>query len=366
MKKSKILLSGLLLTTILWSCRKDQGIIPEEQTKVPEQITAVNGLYLLNEGNYGSNKASLDYYDYATGVYRKNIYGQANPSVTLGLGDVGNDIQIYGSKLYVVVNGSNKIEILDKKTTKKVGQIDVPNCRYITFYKDKAYVTAYAGYVAVIDTVSFTINTKINVGQQPEEMAVVGDKLYVANSGGYNAPNYERTVSVIDLINNKELKRIDVEVNLHNLKADQYGDIYVTTRGDYGNIASNLYVLDTKTDAVKKKFNVAASEIFIDKDFAYIYSVQWNNATNSNKISFSKINVKDETLLVGGFITDGTEKDIVLPYGIAVDPLSSDIYVTDAKDYTTPGKLYCYDKSGKKKFSVTTGDVPAHIVFYTK
>ncbi|RZK47589.1 MAG: YncE family protein, partial [Pedobacter sp.] len=341
-------------------------VIPEEQTPLPGQITAVNGLYLLNEGNYGSNKASIDYYDYATGIYRKNIYSQANPSATLGLGDVGNDIKIYGAKLYVVVNGSNKVEVLDVKTAKKIKQIDIPNCRYITFYKEKAYVTAYDGYVAVIDTTALVVGSKINVGQQPEEMAVVGTKLYVANSGGYNSPNYERTVSVIDLNTNLETKRIDVDINLHRLKADQYGDIYVTSRGDYGAISSNLYVIDTKTDAVKKKFNVAASEICIDKDFAYVYSVEWDNTTASNKISYAKINVKDETVVPGSFITDGTEKNIILPFGLAVDPLSSDIYVTDANDYVSPGTLYCFDKNGKKKFAVTTGDIPGHIVFYTK
>ena len=41
-------------------------------------------------------------------------------------------------------------------------------------------------------------------------MAIVGDKLYVANSGGYRVPNYDRTVSVIDLKTFTEEKKIDV------------------------------------------------------------------------------------------------------------------------------------------------------------
>lgn len=356
----------LILATALISCRKEKGVIPEEHEQLLPQISAVNGLYVLNEGNMGSNKASIDFYDYATGLYRRNIYNEANPSATLGLGDVGNDIQIYGSKLYVVVNMSNKLEVLDVKTAKKIGQVDIPNCRYVTFYKNKAYVTAYEGYVAVIDTSSLKIDAKISVGQQPEEMAVVGEKLYVANSGGYNYPNYERTVSVIDLKSNLETKRISVDINLHHVKADQYGDLYVTSRGDYFTIPSNLYVIDTKTDVVKKKFDIAATEICIDKDIAYVYSVAWNNNIGANTISYHKLNIKDETLLPGSFITDGTDKQIVIPSGLAVDPLSGDIYVTDAKDYVSPGTLYCFDKNGKKKFSTTTGDVPAHLVFYTR
>ena len=268
--------------------------------------------------------------------------------------------------VYLVINGSNKVEILDVKTAKRIKQIDIPNCRYITFYKNKAYVTAYEGYVAVIDTAALTVGSKINVGQQPEEMAVVGSKLYVANSGGYNAPNYERTVSVIDLNTNVELKKIDVAINLHRLKADQYGDIYVTSRGDYADVKSNLFVIDTKTDLVKKKFDIAASSLVIDKDNALVLSVEWNSTTNSNQISYSRINVKDEAVVPGNFITDGSEKEIVMPYCVAIDPISSDIYITDAKDYQTPGELFCFDKNGKKKFSTTTGDIPAHIVFYTK
>ena len=55
-----------------------------------------------------------------------------------------------------------------------------------------------------------------------------------------------------------------------------------------------------------------------------------------------------------------------VPYGIAVNPDNGDFFVTDAKDYVTPGKLHCYDRQGKRKWSVTTGDIPAHIVFTRK
>ncbi len=45
------------------------------------------------------------------------------------------------------------------------------------------------------------------VGYQPEEMVIAGNKLYVANSGGYRVPSYDRTVSVIDLTTFTEIKR---------------------------------------------------------------------------------------------------------------------------------------------------------------
>jgi DNA-binding beta-propeller fold protein YncE len=377
LKTHKPILFYMLLASTLFNaaCRKDSAVTPEQLEVIfpanPSSI--IKGLYLLNEGNMNMNKASLDYVDLRTGVYRRNIYGKANPEVTRGLGDVGNDVGVYGSKMYVVVNVSNKLEILDVKTAKKIKQIDITNCRYVTFHNGKVYVSAYVGAigdpnapngnVSEIDTTTLQIERKVNVGRQPEEMAIVGEKLYIANSGGYSPPNYERTISVIDLATFKETKRIDVAINLGRLKADKYGDLYVTSRGDYYTIPSKLFVINTKTDAIKKTFDLAASNLWIDDDTAYIYSTEWNYILQKNTVSYAMLNVRDETLLATRFITDGTDAEIQIPYGILVNPNTKEVYVTDARDYVTPGRLYCFGPDGKKKWSVITGDIPAHLAF---
>lgn len=365
----------LLLATIvgLSACRKGNGIIPGEETQVGEPDTLRNGFYLLNEGNMGMNLSTLDYYDRSTGVYKSNIYSQINPGATKELGDVGNDIGIYGSKLYAVINMSDKVDVLDTHSAKRIGQISIRNCRYITFYKGKAYVSSYAatigdasagaGYIAEVDTATLQVLRTVTVGRQPEEMAIVGDKLYIANSGGYSPPRYERTVSVVDMNTFKEIKRIDVAINLHRVKADKYGDVYVTSRGDYYNIHSKLYVIDTQKDIVKDSFNLAASNLAIAGDSAYVYSAEWSYITNKNTVSYAIINVKDETKVTDNFITDGIDKEIRTPYGIAIDPENGDIYVTDAKNYLLPGTLYCFSKAGKKRWSVTAGNIPAHFAF---
>ncbi|MBS0031577.1 YncE family protein [Chitinophaga sp. 22321] len=361
---------------IFSGCRKNETIVPPVLTPVtnPEPGAPYAGLYMLNEGNMGSNKASLDYFDYTTGIYHKNIYAQNNPSVVKELGDVGNDIQIYGNKLYAVINVSNKVEVMNVADAKRLGKIDILNCRYITFANGKAYVSSYAGpvkieanapigFVAEVDTTTFQVLRKVIVGYQPEEMAIVGNKLYVANSGGYRVPNYDRTVSVIDLTTFTELKKIDVAINLHHVKADSDGDIYVTSRGNYRGIPSKLFVIDTKRDEVKKTFDIGASDIVISGDTAYVYGSEFSYNTGKWTITYNMVNVKTETLLNTNFITDGTEKLIKMPYGVTVNPATKEIFVSDAKDYVSSGTLYCFDKTGKKKWSAFTGDIPGHIVF---
>ena len=362
------------------ACREDELVVPTEYEIIGDEASGspVRGFYLVNEGNMGSNKCSLDYYDYYTGLYSRNFYSEKNPAVVKELGDVGNDIGIYGSKLYVVVNSSHKVEVMDARSGVRIGQVDIPNCRYVRFHRGKAYVSSYVGPVLFdpsapkgavfeVDTATLAVTRKVTVGYQPEEMEVVDDYMYVANSGGYRAPNYDNTVSVIQMIDFKQVEQIPVGINLHRLKKDRYNKLWVTSRGDYETRPSRLYVLDKKPGynkmVVTDTLDVACSNMAIHGDLLYYYATEWNNYTASNTISYGIIDTRTKKIVSTNFITDGTEKEITIPYGIAVHPVSGDIFVTDAKNYVSSGTLYCFSADGKKKWSVRTGDIPAHIAF---
>ena len=369
----------ITMVVLLFSCRKEEQIVPSTSTTVTGgESGEICGFFLLNEGNMGSNKSTLDYFDYQTGIYTKNIYAERNPGVVKELGDVGNDIQIYGNKLYAVVNCSHFVEVMDVRTARHITQISIPNCRYIVFKGRYAYVSSYAGpvqidpnarlgYVAKVDTVTMSVVGTCTVGYQPEEMVISGNKLYVANSGGYRVPNYDRTVSVIDLDTFREVKKIDVAINLHRLELDKYGQIWVSSRGDYYDTPSKTYVIDSRTDEVTDILHLLPnSNMTLAGDSLYVYSTEWSWYTEQFATSYAIVDTRTKKIVTRNFITDGTDAEIEVPYGIAVNPDNGDFFVTDAKDYVTPGKLHCYDRQGKRKWSVTTGDIPAHIVFTRK
>lgn len=373
----------VLLVFIASSCRKDVEVFVNEDTSLDSSSqSGFLGFYLLNEGNMGSNKSTLDYFDYTTGNFKRNIYAAINPNVPKELGDVGNDIAIYGSRLYAVINASNKIEVMDARTARRIGQIDIPNCRYIKFDNGFAYITSYAGpiqvnpnytqkgYVAKVDTATLSIVDKCIVGFQPDDLAITGGKIYVANSGGYmgagNTEKYERTVSVIDIATFKEDKRIDVAYNLHHIKADKRGDLWVTSRGDYKQLPSRLYFIDKDQQKVTDTLPIAVSNYYLDGDSLYVYSTEWSYITYSNVVTYAIVDTRTHKVVSHSFITDGTDKEIEIPYGIMVHPVTKDIYVTDAGNYVSPGILYCFTKDGKKKWSVRTGDIPAHFALLPK
>ena len=437
---------GLLLLLSLLSCRKNAEILkpeieaiaaPDTTATIPtsEGGGALLGFYLLNEGNMGSNKSTLDYFDFATGKYHRNIYGDANPGVPKELGDVGNDLAIYGSKLYAVINCSNKVEVMDKRTARRLGQINIPNCRYIKFHGGYAYVTSYAGpvelnpyyeqtgYVAKIDTATFRVVAQCLVGFQPDDLEIVdfplevaeqrlqsgevteqsgcraqsryrsaGAKIYVANSGGYMAPNYESTVSVIDIQSFTEIKRIEVAINLHRLKADRHGNLWVSSRGDYYNTPSKLYWIDTKTDTYGGAIDIPVTGMTLDGDSLYFFSTEFNYYNYDWTINFGIVDVTTKQIVTRNFLapsnstntsipqlrsattllsdqgggqislSGGGGAEITMPYGIMVNPKNKDVYLTDAANMVFPGMLYCFDRHGNKKWTVRTGDLPAHFV----
>lgn len=379
----RILKLTIILATILslGACREDQVVILSEKVPVapPEIQGGLVGFYLLNEGNMGSNKCTLDFMNLQTGVYHRNIYGEANPDVPKELGDVGNDIAIYGNRLYAVINCSNKVEVMDKWTAKRIGQVDIPNCRYIRFDGDYAYVTSYAGpvlltpnydqigYVAKVDTATLQVVARCEVGFQPDELEIVNGRIYVANSGGYMSPNYETTVSVIDLETFQEVKRIEVAVNLHHLSADSHGLLWVSSRGDYEYTPSSLYCIDLADEEVCGSVDVSVGNMCISGDSLYIIADDYSYLQNDWRGAvYSIVDVVEQQVVCNNFIKDGTERDIKMPYGISVNPVNGDIYVTNATSFVDPGRVICYSKQGIKKWEVRAGDIPAHFAYLWK
>ena len=385
----KQLLYYILPLLMLSSCRNDVMVVPMEDINTGGKTvkSEIIGMYLLNEGNMGSNKSSLDYLDLsgkdATVHYLRNIYSERNPETVMMLGDVGNDIQIYGSRLWLVINCSNKVEVAQADDAVRIGKVDIPNCRYVTFKDHYAYVSSYVGSVYSgsssplgsvykVDTLSLQKVDSCSVGYQPEEMAIIGKKLYVANSGGYQGmtgQGYESTVSVIDLDKMQETERITVAPNLHRIKKDKYDQLWVTSRGNYMDSESKIYWLNKGADGkmqVIGHLDQPVSDLCIVGDSLYFYGSQWSEITMTNTVTYGIIDVRTHQI-VSTSLSDAPEiNKIRMPYGIIVNPIHRDFYLMDAKNYVSSGELLHFLPDGTFDWKVKTGDIPAHAVFLYK
>ena len=372
-------ISLILLLLSLIACREEEEVIQPITDNMGEQtVTDYLGMYVLCEGNMGSNKATLDYFDLHTGDYRKNIFPSRNPQQVKELGDVGNDAKIYGHRLWLVINCSNKVEVCTADSAFSLGHVDIPNCRFLAFDGGYAYVSSYVGEVGKnsvlgsvykVDTLTLGVVGRCTVGYQPEEMAVVDGKLYVANSGGYQplmSPSqpYDRTVSVIDLKTFTEERRIDVAPNLHRLRSDRYGQLWVSSRGDYtSEYPSRLYLLAKNAVGQMQKadsVDVSVSDIALRGDslcfVGTTYDESWNQQAN-----FGVVDIRSHRLTDAKLVKDASQ--IETAYGLMVHPVTGDIYVMDATNYVSSGWLFCFDAEGNYKWKTSTGDIPGHACF---
>lgn len=376
----KKLLYGLMcLPLLLASCASDDPELPEV---TPEPVEGsgdggdVIGIYVLNEGNLGSNKCTLDYFSYADSTYYRNIYAENNPDQPMELGDAGNDIAIHRGRLYVVVNGSHKVEVLDAFTAKRIGQVDVSSPRNLAFRGDSVFVSSFVsessqvnGSVVCFDAQSLHVIARCEVGAGPEEMVTVDSLLYVANSQNYGAGVFDNTLSVINMNTMKKVGSIPVATNLHHLRLDGFGNMWATSRGNYADESSRLIRL-AKNDAtgayeVAETTPYGCANLALGKGMLYFYDqtydASWNATYAFNSLRPTASGYED---LKRSFISD--EAEIATPYALAVQPSNGDIFITDVKNYVSSGELRCYTAAGKLKWSATTGDIPGHIAFLTR
>lgn len=340
------------LCYFLQSCSKDD---------TPQQpVNPDSGFYVLSEGAFFGNNAKLGFYSNATGTFAGDYFAQQNPSNAV-LGDVATEVFIYGAKMYVIVNNSNHIQVLNPRNGTLIQTITFPTPnkqpRYGVGANGKILITAYDGTLNVIDTTTFALDHTITVGLNPEGIAVVGDYAYIANSGGLNFPVYDSTVSVVSLSSYTEVEKITVGKNPNAVIADAAGNIYVSILGDYASITPKLVKINTSSRTITNEAPIAVGVLRYHNNMIYATGGYLGSST------VQLINPSDLSIVRSNFVTDGTS--IVMPYGITIDETNGDVYITDAKDFTATGELFCFNQTGAKKFSFSTspGVNPVRVAF---
>ena len=367
MKKYLLGLAVLLMgTAVMTSCDPDEDY-PE--TYLQEYST---GAYVVNSGNMYSNiESSLTAIDYASSTATQNVFKTANGR---SLGNTANDGIVYGNKIYLAVDQSNTIEVIDKKTKQSIKQIKTTDLlgkaegaepRHISADGGKVYFTTYGGYVAAVDTTSFALQKKWQVGSYPEGLVIAHGNIYVANSnygkGGGN-------ISCINLSNDKvETKNIE---GVNNPTSIYYAsNVLYVLDNQYYDASYNAYgenSLRTVSFAEGKSQKVA------DGNYAVCVTT---GATTTRDVEvvrphFFVLNAPyGGTPSVSVFVAGSTQPQAltlsempVSPCGIFADPLNGHIFVLSYRlgdkgypDYSGNGYVVEYDSTGQKLHEYATG-----------
>ena len=380
-----LLLAGMF---VLSAC--DGTLFPEKpsiDSELKGEAVDISGLsdfrklFVLNEGQMGSNNASLDMLRISDANYITGVFKKMNPSEGASLGDVGNDIAVIGDEIWIAVNNSGIVEVLSAKDETELAAIQVPMPRCLAYDDNYVYVSSWNGAVAVygpdwsvdaeksknprgavyrIDRKTKKLDGKgVEVGYQPEGLAVCKGKLYVANSGGIAsslppAYSYDKTVSVIDAGTFVLEKSIDAEINLQKVFADSKGNVYINSFGNYYSIHSGLWQI--KSDGSVHKVADYASYVAFHDDTVYCIG-------NENEFDYTAP-AKTTAWKCRNGAKEAWNIDLGggNPYAVAALP-GNCFVIADAGDYYNPGTVSLFT-DGAKKWSASAGVCPGHFAIW--
>ena len=365
MKKYLLGLAVLLMGTAVMTSCSDDNDGPE--TYLQEYST---GAYVVNSGNMGTKiESSLTAIDYASSTATQNVFKAANGR---SLGNTANDGIVYGNKIYLAVDQSNTIEVIDKTTKKSIKQIKTTDLlgnaegaepRHIIADGGKVYFTTYGGYVAAVDTTDFALQKKWQVGSYPEGLVIGKGNLYVANSnygaGGGN-------ISCINLSNdNVETKNIE---GVNNPTSIYYaaGLLYVLDN-QYYDASFNAYGENSLRTV---EFAQGTSQKVADGNYAVCVTPGATTRMDVVRPYFFVLNAPfGGTPSVSVFVAGTVQPQAmtlsempVKPCGIFADPLNGHIFVLSYRlgdkgnpDYNGNGYVVEYDRAGQKQHEYETG-----------
>ncbi|MBV8325562.1 T9SS type A sorting domain-containing protein [Chryseobacterium sp.] len=319
------------------------------------------GVLVLNEGGAGSNNAEISLIS-SQSVVTNNYFKINNNNAVLG--DTAQDIKIFGDKIFVVLNISNQIKVINKSDFSLITTIsaNLDNPRYIAFSGNKFYVTNWGGsgsvndYVAVYDLNTFAHETNIQVGAGPEKIYSKGNKLYVLLKGGFGINQF------MDVINTST-NTVESEINVGDFPHSIFEKdnlLYIMSSGNpyisnsFGTFT--IYNTTTQNTISSTPFPAGTKPAYMDTDGTNIYYMKDASIykTPIANPSFSTTPIATAPITVTSYAT---------AYGFNI--VNNTIYVADPKGYIAPGKIYTYNLQGALQNTFTVSMLPNQIIAYS-
>ena len=277
-----------------------------------------------------------------------------------GLGDTANDLALFeqnDKKYFVVaVDVSSQLEIVEANTMKSVRQIPLfddgtpRSPRAVAVTDDKIYACNFDGTVSVIQLTSLTEIATINVGANPDGICVQNNKLYLSNSGGLNAPDYDSTISVIDINADTVLTEITARINCRSMIAGLNDDVYVLSSGDYAGVGPAFLRIDAVADTVVEEVALNVGPWTCVDGWIYYVDLDLNGVYRYNTLTHLFEN--NQLIDCSGFLT---------PY--AIQHTGDYIFMSDANNYVNSSTIRCYDPAGAFQYEFTAALNAKEFVF---
>lgn len=349
MKKFKLSKNSLILILAFFSmfisCKSDK---PEDEIKPLINLNSEHGIYVINEGNFQFGNASVSYYNPENNTVVDDLYKTANSS---GLGDVCQSMTEINGWYYLVVNNSQKIEVVNPDDFKKVSTINgLTSPRYILqVSSSKAYVSDFKSHrVSILNLSNNSKQGEIAIHGWTEEMLLMYGKAYITNMKNDKLYIVNTATDVLE-------DSLTLAQCPGSLVEDKNGKLWVMCQGDASlSKAGALFCINPINKNIEKRLDFALNQVpqrlCINDTRDTLYYI--------NKHIF-KMSV-DATALPSQELINGNNKNF---YGLNIEPKTGHIYASDAIDYIQKGTIFGFTSSGIQFTEFKVGLIPSKIYF---
>ncbi len=334
-------------------------------TLLKEQINRQSGLFVVNEGNFMYDNASLSYYMIDSMKHLNEVFHRTNG---VPLGDVAQSMVIRDSLGYIVINNSGKIYVINVNTFTYAGKITgLTSPRHIHFVgPEKAYVTdLYARAITVVNPQTYTITGYIDVSNpasrfnqhSTEQMVQLRNEVFT------NCWSFDNKILVIDAITDEVTDSVEVPLQPNSMVLDRFEQLWVLCDGGFeGNPAGNelpaLVRIDPETREIRQTIRFPLND----------HPTKLRINGSGDTLYFLNRHVYRQMVL-----SDGPPEQIIEGpagsspfggfYGLGIDPFTGEVYIGDAIDQVRRGKVYRYRSDGTAVDTFTTGINPGFFCF---
>lgn len=334
----KIALFAFISSLFLVSCDPESS----QQTSYIPLGDYDSGVLVLNQGNFNV-KSSISYISFDLNTVQNDIFSLVNTPLTLDL--LGQDIGFNDNLAYIVLSGSNKIQIVNRYTMENIDSIEstLDNPRYIVFANGKGYVTNNGSSFSNFDDdfiTVFNVSTKAIVttipitGGSADKMIVHNGKIYVAQGGEYGTGN---SIVVIDTTTDSISNSIAVGDSPNSLQIEN-NFLWVMCGGN------SKYYPPATTPTVGKLLKINLNTNTIVKSYLFDDATKYpNNFTIYGENSYFhiykdvyKMGLSETSLPTTPAFTTIAES----PNAFAIK--NNHIYIADALNFNSNGKVFVY------------------------
>lgn len=338
MKKSNVLVLLSAIILFFSACTKTAEIVPKGKYDV-------DGVFIVNEGNFSDKNGSLSFLDNKTDVLTNQLVEAENAGAKLG--GTFQSAKIYNDKIYAITQNEDKITVLDANTLKIITTITgIVNPYDIAFSGDKAYVTSWGAFsptfstpdasVKVVNLTTNAVTKTLGYGTFLQGITEYAGKVYVAADANQ--------VSIIETSGDTKSTSITVSGSPIRFVPDRNGKLWVSCRGTSTG-SDVLQRINPSTNAIEKtvaNLTIRGSgriSTYEDK----IFYMQGKNV-------FS-VNIDTPVTPTTPLFT--TTYNL---YGMGVSKVNGDIFVGEST-FTSSSEVAKYTKTGTfiKKYTAGIG-----------